>query len=277
MADETVSIKTQDGACLTHVLTPDQGSGPWPAVILYYDAGGMRPPPWKLIAIATRSGKLPAAVILYYDAGGMRPTLIEMGQRLADAGYVVLVPDLFYRYGPYETMVPKVVFASPNPRAIFGPLMETTDNKKAGTEDTAAFLAYLDTRSDFAGKVGTVGFCMGGGMAITAAGSFPDRVAMAISFHGGRLASDSEVSPHLLAPRIKGEVYVAAADNDASYPPEMAEKFEKALDDADVTYSAEVYEGAAHGWMKPDFPVYDEEKAERGWKEMLARFDRALH
>jgi carboxymethylenebutenolidase len=84
-------------------------------------------------------------------------------------------------------------------------------------------------------------------------------------------------SPHLLAPKIKAELYVAGADNDKSYPPEMAERLEKALTDAGVTHRDEIYEGASHGWMKPDFPIYDEAAAERGWREMLALFERILH
>ena len=244
MAQEKVSIQGKDGAFDTYVLTPD-GSGPWPAVIFYMDA----------LAI--------------------RPTLIDMAQRLADNGYVVLLPDLFYRYGHYDTFNPTEVFKG-GFREIIGPLMATTDNLKAAA-DTAAMLDYLDTRGDIAGiKIGTVGFCMGGGMAITAAGVFPERVAAAASFHGGNLATDLPDSPHVHAPRIKGEIYVAAADNDHSYPPEMAEKLEAALDAAGVTYVAETYPGAAHGWMKKDFPIYDEAAAERGWTKMLALFARNL-
>ncbi len=244
MAHEQVSIRTNDGDCPTHVLTPD-GAGPWPAVIFYMDA----------LAIRT--------------------TLVDMAARLADAGYVVLLPDLFYRFGPYAPLDPKVVLAG-DFRATVGPMMATTDNRKAA-EDSEALLAYLDGRSDVAGpKIGTVGFCMGGGMALTVAGTFPERVAAAISFHGGNLATDSETSPHLLAPRIEAEVYVAGADNDHSYPPEMAERLEAALTEAGVTHRCEIYPGAAHGWMKPDFPVYDEAAAERGWGEMLALFGRTL-
>ncbi|CAN5331392.1 dienelactone hydrolase family protein [soil metagenome] len=215
------------------------------------------------------------AVIFYMDGLAIRPTLVEMGQRLAANGYVVLVPDLFYRYGPYPPFDPKAVFAGDFRKAI-GPLMATTNNARAAS-DTEAFLAYLGTRADVAkGKIGTVGFCMGGGMAITAAGTFPDRVAAAISFHGGRLATDEPDSPHLLAPKITAELYVAGADEDNSYPPEMAERLKAALDEAGVTYKAEIYPGAHHGWMKPDFPVYDEAAAERGWREMLTVFKRTL-
>src|SRR3546814_785294 len=114
-----------------------------------------------------------------------------MAQRLADAGYIVLLPDLFYRYGPYGPLVPTEVFKG-DVGAILGPLMATTGNVKAA-EDTAGFLAYLDTRTDVAGdKVGAVGFCMGGGMAITSAATHSDHFAAVASFHGGDLAS-----PHI--------------------------------------------------------------------------------
>jgi carboxymethylenebutenolidase len=245
MPHEQVSVPTADGSCPAHVLTP-AGEGPWPAVIMYM------------------------------DALGMRPAIVGMAERLAGNGYVVLLPDLFYRFGGYEAMDPKVVFAG-DFRAVIGPMMATTDNHKAAG-DTGAFIVFLDTRDDvLPPKIGTVGFCMGGGMALTAAGTYPDRIAAAASFHGGNLATDAPTSPHRLAPQMKAEVYIAGADNDASYPPEMAERLEQALTDAGVRHRSEIYPGAAHGWMKPDFPVYDEAAAERGWSEMLALFDRNLH
>jgi carboxymethylenebutenolidase len=245
MPHEQVSISTADGSCPAYVLTPG-GQGPWPAVIVYM------------------------------DALGMRPAIVGIAERLAGNGYVVLLPDLFYRFGGYEAMDPKVVFAG-DFRAVIGPMMATTDNHKAAG-DTGAFIVFLDTRDDvLPPKIGTVGFCMGGGMALTAAGTYPDRIAAAASFHGGNLATDAPTSPHRLAPQMKAEVYIAGADNDASYPPEMAERLEQALTDAGVRHRGEIYPGAAHGWMKPDFPVYDEAAAERGWSEMLALFDRNLH
>lgn len=245
MAHEQVSIRTADGECPVHVLTPE-GAGPWPAVILYM------------------------------DALGMRETLVGMAQRLADNGYLAVLPDLFYRSAPYHIDPPKEVFAGGELMKIIGPLMAQTGPLKAA-EDTGYILDYLDTRGDVKpGKVGTIGFCMGGGMALAAAGTWPDRIAAAASFHGGNLATDKPDSPHLLAPKIKAEIYVAGADQDQSYPPEMAARLEKALDDAGVRYRAEIYEGAQHGWMKPDFPIYDEAMAERGWREALALFARNL-
>ncbi len=214
-------------------------------------------------------------MILFMDAGGIRPALVDMAERLARSGYVVLLPDLFYRYGPYEPFVPAEVFKG-DFRAILGPLMATTDNVKAA-QDAEAFLDYLDTRHDVAGPlVGAVGFCMGGRMALTAAGSYPERIAAVASFHGGNLATDERTSPHRLATKMKAKTYIAAAEKDGSYPPEMAERLEAALSQAGVHFKAETYP-AAHGWMMPDFPVHDHDEAERGWAAILALFDGTLH
>jgi carboxymethylenebutenolidase len=242
MPTEQVTIRILDSDCPAYVMSPG-GNGPWPAVIFYG------------------------------DAGGIRPAMVAMARRLADAGFVVLLPDLYYRYGAYGPFVPSEVFAG-DVGAILGPLMATTGTDKAA-QDTGAFLAYLDTRKDVAGsKVGAVGFCMGGGMAIAAAATYPSRLAAVASFHGGNLATDAATSPHLLAPKLVAEVYIASADNDGSYPASMAARLEESLTKAGVQYRAETYFGASHGWMVPDFPAHDRQAADRGWKAMLALFDR---
>ncbi|MGZ3698734.1 MAG: dienelactone hydrolase family protein, partial [Bdellovibrionota bacterium] len=131
MSQQPARIQTKDGVCNAWVLTPE-GKGPWPGVIFYM------------------------------DGFGIRPAMIEMANHLAAQGYVVLLPDLYYRFGSYGPFVPKEVLKG-DFRALIGPVMASTDNHKAA-EDTAAFLAYLESREDVApGKVGTVGFCMGGG------------------------------------------------------------------------------------------------------------------
>ncbi|HEY1382249.1 MAG TPA: dienelactone hydrolase family protein [Dongiaceae bacterium] len=245
MSHEQLSIRSRDGNCPAHVFRPE-GPGRWPAAIFYMD--GL----------------------------GIRPTLLRMGQRLADGGYVVLLPDLFYRAGPYAPLEPKKVFAAGNVREVLAHLFGSTDNRRAA-EDTGAFLAYLDTRADVAGsKVGTTGYCMGGAVSLTAAGTYPDRIAAAASFHGGNLATDSELSPHRLASGMKGRIYVAGADRDNSYPPEMAERLQRALTDAGVEHRCEIYPGALHGWTMADFPVYDEPAAERHWRALLALFSDTL-
>jgi len=243
---EQVTIETRDGTCPAHVFTPE-GSGPWPAVIFFMD--GL----------------------------GIRQTLFDMGQRLADGGYVVLLPDMFYRAGPYEPMDPKEVLGGGGSfREKMGHLFTSIDNRKAA-EDAGAFLAYLDTRSDVAGKkVGTTGYCMGGAMSLWAAGSYPDRIAAAASYHGGNLAFDGELSPHLLAPKMKARVYVAGADKDDSYPPEMEARLDKALSDAGVEHNCEIYPGALHGWTMKDFPIYDEAAGERHWQTLLALYGATL-
>ncbi len=209
------------------------------------------------------------------DAGGIRPAALQMAQHLANAGYAVLLPDPFYRYGPYGPLVPKDVFAG-DTAAILGPLMSTTSTAKAA-EDTGTFLAYLNTRADVTGnKIASVGFCMGGGMAITSAGAHPDRFAAVATFHAGNLATDEPTSPHLAAPHLKAELYIAAATNDDSYPPPMAQKFEEALKENNVRYHAETYP-AAHGWMVPDFPVFNQTEANKGWRNLLDFFAQSLH
>nr|WP_292294894.1 dienelactone hydrolase family protein [Marivita sp.] len=131
-------------------------------------------------------------------------------------------------------------------------------------------------RSDVSGtKIGAIGFCMGGGMAIATAGTFPDRVVAVASFHGGGLATDAPDSPHLYASKLHAELYIAAAEDDELYPPAMADNFQSAMDAAGVTYTHETYT-AGHGSMKPDFPSYGRAAAERGWREMISFFDRLL-
>jgi carboxymethylenebutenolidase len=201
--------------------------------------------------------------------------MLGMAMRLAEAGHVVLLPDLYYRFGPCEPLVPKELFEG-DVAAILGPLVASTGVAQA-CKDTQAFLAYLDTREDIAdGRIGAVGFCMGGGMAIAAAATYPDRFSAVASFHGGNLATDSPASPHLLVPNLAAEVYVASAENDDIYPPAMALRLEDALMTAGVNYHTEIYRGAAHGWMVPDFPVYNPISADRGREAMLALFRQAL-
>jgi carboxymethylenebutenolidase len=239
------------------------------------------------VIVPTKDGQCPAhifsasvgerlpAIIFYMDAGGIRPAVIGMSRRLAAAGFVVMLPDLFYRFGPYGPLVPSEVFKG-DAMAILGPMMATTDNSRA-TKDTEAFLTYLDTRTDIdSDKIGAVGFCMGGGMALSAAAKYPSRFGAVASFHGSNLATDNADSPHHAVASLKAEVYIAAAENDDFYPAVMAEKFVTALRHANITYSSETYAGTHHGWMKPDFPVFDEGASERGWNNMIGFFKRTL-
>jgi carboxymethylenebutenolidase len=244
MSRRSVAIETKDGVCPASVLQPEEGT--WPAAIFFM------------------------------DAPGIRPALIAMAERLSSHGYVVLLPDLYYRAGPYEPVDPGTLVSDSERRAGFAKYFASTSFAKARA-DTAAFLSFLDTYPAVKGpKVGCVGYCMGGGMALTAAGAYPDRVAVAASFHGGRLATDHPESPHLLAPKMQGQIYVAGAENDASFPTEQRLLLEKSLADAGVRHLVETYDGARHGFAVPDHPAYVRAAAERHWSKLLELFQGAL-
>jgi carboxymethylenebutenolidase len=247
MSRQDVSIPTPDGEARAFVFTPDHGQGPWPAVLFYMDG----------IAI--------------------REALFEMAERLAAHGYYVLLPDMFWRLGPYAPLDPKKVFADPETmRELIGKFMGSTDPERS-MRDTAAFLGWLDKQPQArAAKIGVTGYCMGAGMALRAAGTFPDRVAAAGAFHGGGLATDAPDSPHLLAPKIRAKVVVGCADQDPYLPEEQFERLAKALKDAGVQGEVAIYRGALHGYAPPDTPVYDREASERHWRELFELLDEQL-
>ncbi|MEY2468035.1 MAG: carboxymethylenebutenolidase [Actinomycetota bacterium] len=236
MTDRDVVIATPDGACDASLHTPD-GTGPWPAVIMYP------------------------------DAGGARPTFRKMAQRLAALGYAVLVPNLYYRAGAFEPFDVRTVFSDPAERSRLMDLAKSV-TEEAATRDTEAMLDFLAQQPEVADtKVGTTGYCMGGSFALTAAGRFPDRVGAAASFHGGQIASSDPASPHLLAGSMKAKVYVAGAENDASFDDEQFERMSTALTDAGVDHVLVTYP-AAHGFAVRDNPTYDEAAAERHWQAL---------
>jgi carboxymethylenebutenolidase len=243
---QEIALPTPDGDARAYTFTP-KGEGPWPAAIIFMDA--------------------PA----------IRPALFEFGERLAANGYFTLLPDLFWRAGPYAPINVKEVFADEaKRREAFGKLMGSTNPEKQ-VSDAKASLDYLASRPEVKkGKVGITGYCMGAGVVMRTAGTYPDRIAAAAGFHGGRLATDAPDSPHLLAPKITAKVLVAGADEDAGFPPEQADKLREALTAAGVDNEVTIYPGARHGYTMPDLPVYNEPAAERHWTEMLALFDKTL-
>jgi carboxymethylenebutenolidase len=216
-------------------------------------------------------------VLLYMDAFGIRPQLADMAQRLASNGYCVVAPNLYYRSGEYAPFDQKLVSVEGPERDRFkGMIRSITDAMVM--RDTAAVLAMIDThRSARPGPVGAVGYCMGGGFALSAAGTFPERVAAALSFHGGSLATDKADSAHLLAGRIRARVYVGVAEIDASFSPDQQHRLETALSQAGVDYTIETYKGARHGFAVTGHLVYDRDASERHWQKLVQVLRETLH
>jgi len=240
-----IRIDTRDGACRGFVYRPAGGS-PWPAVLVFM------------------------------DGIGIRPAMLAVGERLAVHGYFVLLPDLFYRSGPYAPMNPHTVFTDPEQRRVLMEKFFALATPANVMSDTSAFLLWLAAQPDVRpGRIGTTGYCLGGLMSLTAAGTFPDRIAATASYHGGRLATDAPDSPHLLAPKMRSRVYVAGAIEDQSFPDEMKQRLERALTEAGVDHTIETYP-ARHGWVLSDTPAYDPAAAERHWQTLLALFDATL-
>ena len=235
MPHRSVLIATPDGTCDASLHTPT-GAGPWPAVVMYP------------------------------DAGGARATFHAMARQLADFGYAVLLPNLYYRLGEFEPF-DRSVFTDPAEQARLMNLAASV-TEEAAARDTEAMLDFLTTQPEVAGtEVGTTGYCMGGSFALTAAGRFPDRVAAAASFHGGHIASTAPDSPHLLAGSMTAKVYIAGAENDPTFDAEQFERMSTALTDAELEHTLVTYP-AAHGFAVPDNPTYDDEAAARHWQAL---------
>jgi len=214
---------------------------------------------------------------MFMDAPAIRPALFDMGERLAQSGYYVLLPDLFWRAGPYEPPnIQKARAGDPEQVALFTKLRGSTGAGRQMT-DTKACLDWLAKQPDAkAGKVGVTGYCMGGSIALRAAGTFPERIAAAASFHGGNMATDDEKSPHRLASNIKAKVLVAGADKDGGYDEAQNDRLKNALAEAKVDAEVSIWPGCLHGWVPADMPVYNVEGAERHWRELVKLFDGTL-
>lgn len=231
-----------------------------------------------ILAAPADAGPHPG-VLFYMDAFGLRPRLEEMAARIAGEGYVVLVPNVFYRSGRAPVVDLDDLSRPENRATIFeklGPLMAALTPELA-MRDAAAYLEFLgaDGRVS-AGPVGTVGYCMGGALALRTAALAPERVGAVASFHAGRLATDAPDSPHRSFGSISGEVYVAHADHDGSMPSEQQDLVERTLTEACVTHRAELYDGASHGFTMSDTAAYAEAATERHWDNLFPLFARTL-
>jgi len=247
VVEKDVDIKTPDGVADAALFYP-QGKGKWPAVLVWTD-------------------------IL-----GLRPVFRDMGKRLAAQGYVVLVPNPFYRSGRAPGVTEGIDFSKPEDRPKFMKLAGGISGPNAVENDAPAFIAYLDglPQTDRKKKAGTQGYCMGGPLVYRTAAVVPDRIGAAVTCHGGGLVSNTPASPHLLIPKMKAEVYSAVAANDDQRSPTDKDVLKKAFADAGKTARVEVYEGCNHGWCVPGSAVYNQAGAERAWKELSDLYKRKL-
>lgn len=218
-----------------------------------------------------------AAVIVWPDILGLRPAFRQMGKRLAESGYAVLVVNPFYRNKKAPIVEPGASFSDPKVREAVMPLAGAL-NATTHVTDAKAFVAWLDTQAavDKKRKIGTTGYCMGGPIVMRTAAAVPERIGAGGSFHGGGLVTKDPDSPHLLVPKMKASFLFCVAENDDQRDPTAKDVLKETYAKAKLPAEIEVYAGAAHGWCPPDSAVYNEKQAERAWSRMLALFKTAL-
>lgn len=246
VVEKDVDVKTPDGTADCALFYP-AGKGKWPAVLIWTD-------------------------IL-----GLRPVFRDMGRRLAAQGYVVLVPNPFYRRQKAPVVGPEFDFNNAEQRAkVFALAADLT--AEAVPRDATAFIGYLDTlpQTDKSKGAGTQGYCMGGPLVYRTAATLPGRIKAAATFHGGGLVGTKPDSPNALIPKFRAEVYSAVADNDDKKSPEDKNVLKAAFAAAKVPAKVEVYDGCNHGWCVKGSAVYNEAGAERAWAELTALYKRRL-
>jgi carboxymethylenebutenolidase len=248
MKTQIMGIKTQDGVCDVFIAYPED-TGAYPAILFFM------------------------------DGFGPRAYLYEMAKTIAARGYYVLLPNMFYRIRRAPVTDIKFPLRAEDMADVVKLIMPLfkSYNPEFGMRDTATFLDFLDKQKQvIPGKIGTTGYCMGGGLSIRSAARYPDRIKVAASFHAGNLATEAPDSPHLLLNRVKAELYIAHADKDQSMPAEQIERLNSALEKAGVRYEAELYSGASHGFTMADLPAYNEAALQRHWNKLFELFERTL-
>ena len=241
VTDGDVTITTPDGSCDAYFVHPASGTAP--------------------------------GVLLWPDIFGLRPAMRQMGKRLAESGYSVLVVNPFYRVKKAPTADNGAATPIPSLMPLARALNETTQ-----TTDAKAFIAWLDQQASVAKdkKIGTQGYCMGGPIAFRTSAAVPNRVGAVASFHGGGLVTDQPNSPHLQAAKTSAQFLVAVAANDDQRAPTEKDVLKETFAKANLPAEIEVYTGAAHGWCPPDSGVYNEPQAEKAWARLLALYGKAL-
>lgn len=245
--------------------------------------------PTKTLQIPTPDGQADAfvafpdrgeqhpGVLLYMDAFGVRPVLREMARQLAEHGYYVLVPNLYYRHGPTPVIeLPEHIGEESRP-AIFAqvmPLIQEHTTERA-LRDADAYLKFLTAQPEVsAGPVAAIGYCMGAALAMRTATAHPDQVAAVAGFHPGLLVTDAPDSPHRLISKLTAQVHLGLAEGDL--PPEAISELNQALDAVGVGYTTEIYPGTIHGFTMSDTDAFNPAALQRHWDRLLPLLDRTL-
>lgn len=238
VVEKDVLVKTADGAADAAHFHP-AGKGPWPGVLIWC------------------------------DFLSLRPVFREMGRRLAGAGYVVLVPNFYYRSKKAPVFEGSFNFASAEDRAKITPMREALTTARV-EQDAGAYVDFLDAQpqTNRKAKIGTQGYCMGGPLAVRTAGVRPGRIGAVATFHSGALVTDDPKSAHLAIARSKAAYLIATAENDDKQRPQEKDQLRKVLADAGLKGTVEVYP-ANHGWCVRGGPAYEEAAAEKAWGELL--------
>lgn len=245
MVEETLEIRTPDGTSDAFLYRADDGR------------------------------RLPGVIHLT-DIGGIRPSHRSMARRLAEKGYAVLLPNVFYRSGKPPMFDFTPTMGEERTMKRFAELAAPM-TPEAAERDAAAYVDFLAAQPSVGlGSIGVVGHCFTGGMAMRAAAVRPGKVAAAASFHGGGLYTNAATSPHLVLPRIRAELYFGHAINDQSMPEEAIKNLEQALARWGGKHQSETYAGAYHGWTTPDTPVYNQQQADRAFETLATLFARTL-
>src|SRR5262245_35213453 len=241
VTESEVSVTTPDGTADSYFVHPATGTAP--------------------------------GVLVWPDIFGLRPAFRQLGKRLAESGYAVLVVNPFYRV----KKAPTAEAGAKTPIQQVMPLMQALTETTHMT-DAKAFIGWLDRQPSVAKnrKMGTQGYCMGGPMALRTAAAVPDRVGAVASFHGGGLVTDMPNSPHLQASKTKVQLLIAIAANDDMRSPNEKNVLKDTFAKVNMPAEIEVYTGAAHGWCPPDSQVYNEPQAEKAWTRLLALYGKAL-
>ena len=248
MQEREAQIKTNNGVVDTFICHPDEG-GPFPPIIIYM------------------------------DAPGMREELRDMARRLGTVGYYVMLPNLYYRTGregEYGYDLAKIRIDDAEREKMFQ-VMRTLTNASI-VSDTQPLLTYAhNDDASTQGPFGCIGYCMSGQFVVSIGASYPDDFAAIASFYGVGIVTDKEDSPHLTAHRIKGSLYLAFASNDPFVPQSLLDSLPEIMEQAGTNHRIEIYPDTEHGFAFPQRPVYVKSAGERHWERLFALFSKELH